>query len=564
MLYLIAVWLVLGIVCSAVGIALLNLLNANCFARSSDRLIVGIWLSLLVFANVLLGLSVLLPLSPAVGAVVFLGAGAIALLQPATRAELQTLHPGNHWIVTIASVMIAIAAITSRQVTWVDTGLYHYSVVQWLAQYGSVPGVALLFANFGFTSAWFALAAPFDFGLFAGRASVIGNGFVLLLAIGQWLWAARSIRQQQAQLSDWFAIAFLGLLMPLIFASSLLFDILISPSPDIAALFAAGIVAWAILVILGERAALPKSNRPLATHSPHSASTVVPLLLSVGVMSVKLTALPLLLVTSCFWLATAWRRPLIGAVSAIALLMPLLASSVITSGCPLYPSTLLCLNLPWSPTALSRSQVAAGTHQWTSWYGTSAAGVRGFFWALRQWFSLSITNGVLLLLIILSLVAIGLMVRKVRFDRQQELLWVAAIGFTGIGFLMLTSPLPRFVLAYVLLVPALLLALWAQKRAMLKRWPEQAKWFCPLLAAIVTVAALHPQVATEGLRSTRLLLPPPIQHVRLLKKQLNNFRYFSPASDLCWASPLPCAFTVTPDVELRDSGRGIRAGFRRR
>jgi len=124
MLYLIAVWLVLVGVCGAVGIALLNLLQANCFVRSNDRLIVSLWLGLMVIAVGLLGLSVLLPLSPVVGAAVFVGAGATALLQTATRAELQKIRPGRGAIVTIASVMVAIAAVASRQVTWVDTGLY--------------------------------------------------------------------------------------------------------------------------------------------------------------------------------------------------------------------------------------------------------------------------------------------------------------------------------------------------------------------------------------------------------------------------------------------------------
>ncbi|MBD2092209.1 hypothetical protein H6F67_20370 [Microcoleus sp. FACHB-1515] len=554
MLYLIAVWLVLGTVCSAVGLALLNLLSANCFARISDRLVVAIWLSLLVSANVLLGLSTLLPLSPAIGAVIFLGFGMFALLQPATRAELQKLRFSRGGIVTIASVTIAIAAVCSRQVTWIDTGLYHYSVVQWLAQYGSVPGVALLFANFGFTSAWFALAAPFDFGVFTARASAVANGFVLLIALGQWFWAARSIWQRQAQLSDWFAIAFLSLLIPLVLVSDLLSDILVSPSPDIAALLITGIVAWAILVILGDRVA-PTDRQ----FTDRRASSTVVLLLAAGAVSVKLTLLTLLLVAGCFWLVNSWRQPLAGS-AAIALLVPLLTSSIITSGCPLYPSTAMCLDLPWSPTALVRSQVAAGTHQWTSWYGESAAGVRGVVWALWQWFSLSKTNQLLLLLIIVSLLAIGIVLKKIKLDRQPGLLWVAAIGGTGIGFLLLTSPMLRFALAYVLLVPALLLALWGQKwsaKIQFKGCPQQAVWLCPLLATIVTVTSLHSQV-------DRLLLPPPIQRVRVEERQLNNFRYFSPISDLCWATALPCAFKVTPDIELRDPQRGLRAGFRRR
>ena len=553
MLYLATVWLMLAGGCAAVGLALLNMLKASSFAQREERLIAAIWLGLLLFANLLLGLSVALPLSPVVGAIVFFGLGGIALCQPATRIELRQWQPNRLWIVAISSLVTAIAAITSRQVTWLDTGLYHYSVIQWLSQYGSVPGVALLFANFGFTSAWFAFSAPFDGGLFTARVSAVGNGFVLLLAVVHLLLAARLICQRQGHLSDWFAVAFLSLMVPLILASSLLSDILVSPSPDLAALLLTGIVAWSILV---------------ATRDRNLQSGGVPLLLAAGAVTFKLIALPLLVVTACFWLVQSWqnkRMLLLGSAGAIGLLVPMLASSVITSGCPLYPSTLICLDLPWSPTTLMRSRVAAGTHQWTSWYGTSAAGVQGFFWALWQWFRSSKINHVIALLIGVSAVATVYLLKTMRLDglsgalrdRQQGQLWVSTIGVTGIGFLLLTSPLVRFMLAYVLLLPALLIALWGQRwgeKVLPRRWPRATVWLCPLLATIITVTAVRNQ-------TSRLLLPPPIQQVAVMQKQLNDFRYLSPTTDLCWATPVPCAFTVTPDVKLRDPKQGIRAGF---
>lgn len=212
-----------------------------------------------------------------------------------------------------------------------------------------------------------------------------------------------------------------------------------------------------------------------------------------------------------------------------------------------------------------RSRVAAGTHQWTSWYGTSAAGVQGFFWALWQWFRSSKINHVIALLIGVSAVATVYLLKTMRLDglsgalrdRQQGQLWVSTIGVTGIGFLLLTSPLVRFMLAYVLLLPALLVALWGQRwgeKVLPRRWPRATVWLCPLLATIITVTAVRNQ-------TSRLLLPPPIQQVAVMQKQLNDFRYLSPTTDLCWATPVPCAFTVTPDVKLRDPKQGIRAGF---
>jgi len=66
---------------------------------------------------------------------------------------------------------------------------------------------------------------------------------------------------------------------------------------------------------------------------------------------------------------------------------------------------------------------------------------------------------------------------------------------------------------------------------------------------------------------SHLLLPPRMQTSQVIQKQGSDFVYFSPQPNLpltqllCWDAPLPCGFSVLPQVRLRQPKQGLRAGF---
>jgi hypothetical protein len=47
-----------------------------------------------------------------------------------------------------------------------------------------------------------------------------------------------------------------------------------------------------------------------------------------------------------------------------------------------------------------------------------------------------------------------------------------------------------------------------------------------------------------------------VQQTVQLKQQLQK--------DMCWAAPLPCAYYIAPEVQLRQPDRGIAGGFIRK
>lgn len=580
MLYFVLTWTVLLIVCGVIGVGMLHFLRANAFQRSGDRLIVAIWLGVILLAVLLLLLSLFVPLSIWTGLLVSAGLCGLALWDRATRLELARLKANFTrtpiWLYLIGAV--GVAALASQAVTWLDTGLYHYPLIQWLHQIGTVPGLALLFANFGFTSSWFAFAAPLNPPLLDSRASAVTGGFVLLMALIQTGVGLGWALSAQSHFSDWFLGLFSSVTLICLIGSPHLREISISPSPDVPIFVLTGIVVWTILVIVHSLpSVLPQSS--------HIDSSLVTLILAIGAVTIKLTALPLLVIGCGFYLVRNYRSliRLGDGLAALTLLFgSFLMAQILTSGCPLFPSTTICLALPWSVPAEMKQWVVTLTHDWTNWYATASESV-SLPVALLYWFNSNRGNQIMALVALLSLVALGILFKLLRQGQIRGGGWVVATQVVGVGFYLKTSPLLRFALPCLTLIPVLLISSychtrfcvdlpgqvgmsssarnwqrsWASKGT--SRWTEgrlAALWLPSLLAlAVVVSVRISPNFSL-------LVVPPPLQTAPLAQKQVNDITYFAPQNrDVCWATALPCAFEIPPDVHLRDASRGIAAGF---
>src|SRR5262249_829196 len=117
--------------------------------------------------------------------------------------RLQT-HSTPALILSFITLLIAVSYVTTQVVTWYYTGGYHFGIIKWLSRHGAVPGLALLYYGFGYTSSWFALAASFNDWILDGRLSVLSGGFAfLMLVLHLWLCLTR-IFADRAKGEDWF------------------------------------------------------------------------------------------------------------------------------------------------------------------------------------------------------------------------------------------------------------------------------------------------------------------------------------------------------------------------
>ncbi len=618
MLYFLLSWCLLVGVTFPLGAVVFADLAPQFPDRLLDRILIALWLGTGVTAIVLLLVSYVTPLSPVVGLALFVTVAirgglqmtelweAIVPSSGETNGVLRTDRSAERLVkrsakassfgdlfkshgstlLGIGLVAVGLAAWLDRPVTWNDTGYYHASLIQWLGTYGTVPGLALLFNNLGFTSAWFALAAPFNPVILAGKTLAVTNGFAALLLLAQWSIGVRSLRHPHPRLADYYSVVWGSLLIPVMLFLKPLSEILVSPSPDLAVTILVGTIGW-VMLLVGEKPIRMGDNR----------DRLIPLMLAVMAVSFKLIALPLLPITLLFAL---WRQPgkvwLTTGLIALAGLFPMIIGNLITSGCPLYPSNVLCVNLPWSPTDSAIAQVATGTHGWTTWYGIAPPGTNPWLWSLGQWWATSGKEKITAIGILLGLFSVAVVVgrellkgggkRILRQLDDRPVLWVSLLGLLGIGFIMMTSPFFRFSASYILTLLSISTAvLWSKLASKLasqgspklrSRFQSNASspqnWGArgaiPIALALVTLCLiLH--------RSTLLLPPPMVFASTWVTRTTNGIQYFAPQSgdvnqdtvkhkDMCWNAPIPCAYDISPAVHLRDPDRGLAGGFIRK
>ncbi len=327
MLFYLVAWAVLFCVCLLVGASVLGLVGCpSAIERPADRLLATLWVGLLTFATALLALSIVAPLRPHWCALVAVGLSLPALWSKETR---QTLNAYRGFctppvVLGVLAIALATAWFVLRGTLLEDARMYHIPRVRWYSEYGTVFGLALLEPHLGFTSTWHALTAPFDVGIFRGRAYALANGFVCLLFAVNFLVVGKRMYQGKMLESDWFLT-----IASVIYFGNLIrryTQIVFSPSPDVIVAFSIIMICWIFLVELNS------SDRGLRAAW----------LCSLGILGLKLSLIPLVAIST---LVELWRvrKSLFLLhqffIVLVAYSVPFFIIQFISTGFPLYPST---------------------------------------------------------------------------------------------------------------------------------------------------------------------------------------------------------------------------------
>jgi hypothetical protein len=585
MVYFILVWAGLIISSYTSGLLVINHLSPESFDRWGDRTIASVWLGILILASSLLATSLIFPLYPGVGLAVAAIIVVLSLVSYQSRRAIAQfrarLSPQMLFGVSILAVVVAL--LTTHQVTWIESGFYHYGAIRWLSEFGTVPGLVLLLANFGIVSSWFAVNAPLNGSIIDFQAGAIANSWIFLLTLLHTVICLSHLISHQRRLSDYFAISFYTLFWLYAAISGEMQLILESPSPDLPVILLIAMVGWSILVTTESRAISFQLKTGIEQTDLQNLDltgnfeprimfngSIVPLLLAAGAVTIKLSALPLLLVTGIFYAFETkfkLKQLLWGAFLSGAILLPMVLVGLQTSGCPLYPSPLFCLDVPWSQSLADTQKFADRTQNPATWVGSAPDRQNSLLWVFGKWLKSKVLNQVMAGLVVISLLCL-IYLKKAIFKRDYGILGLSAIGVSGILFIIFKGPLIRFGLGYLLVLPALSIAVYSEKkhfpifqaqsiyRKMLGKWHQiQAV----TLGILVTIVLLSFGV---GNLSSRWLLPPKVSAIAPISKQVNDVKYVTPQKGPCWTSPLPCtAKKSTPQVKLRNPILGIKAGF---
>ena len=561
MLFSIIIWFLLCIFLYLTGVTILKLLGAEYLKRIGDRFIISVWLGIIIYSNLFLALSIFLPLSPIIGAVAIILSAFSTLWKP-VRLEIISLYQtlSKRKALSISVLAIFLSSIMTQEITWIDTGLYHFGSIRWLSEYGAVPGVALIHERLGFTSSWFALAAPLNFDFFDGsRTGSLLNGFIYFIFIIHFSTSIYYVAYGKTRQSDYFIIALSVVTIPLFLFTSmfkLMSEMLVSTSPDIPIIFLVMVVGWSILNIEDDQDRGVNFKNGIAD----SEADIIALILSTGAVSIKITALPLMFVAYLFYVFNKGfkpRRAMTGIGIICLILTPLFIFGIVTSGCPLYPQRFMCLDLPWSITHPG---------QVLGWSSNSNSNAISTLWI---WIKESGKNQIMLLLNVYTIGASLLLFKILDIKKSNNQMWLLLIGILGLTFLMIKGPSLRFGFGFGTLAPCLLAAKFLQERVDKIRQSKFLSTFyissrrnirfaSTLLISMVILNSL-----IGGVTDSKIFLPPKLSTPQVVMRQVNDVTYFLPVnhSALCWDAELPCTFKTDLDVRLRDPSRGIKAGF---
>lgn len=590
MLLLFLFMVVVGVCGLVVGNALLIMLDPmRHFDRAGDRAIISTWIGLLTLANIFLVISLLGPLSPLVALTATLLLLLLSLSSAQNRMNLRALlyRPPTASLVGVTALSLGTAAYCTQVIVWYDSGLYHLQVIKWLSEFGLVPGLGLVHSRFGFISSWFALPAAFNHGVFEGRVAALPGALCLLLLLVHGLLAFHRIFGRRSRTQDLFMAAASMLVVPVI----LVWGMPNSPSPDFPVIVLIIVVAWTMSANSGSG----KSHNDFRLWG---TATLIPLVLAVGAVSIKLSALPLAMVAGCFHLFSDrfdFKKVLGAGCLVVLALAPVAAAGVVVSGCAFYPVAFLCADLPWTLGTTMAQADATIIRESARWgVAPTPAHATSLNWIL-PWFR---NEKVCTALILFSLWAtVSLLFRRESRTRQSK--YVIFLGLAGILFMFYGAPTWRFGLGYLIVVPALAATSCTNLYNFLL---EKIKGisvlnsfgFIGLISAAFIALHVHiiPRpsytlldeavannlVTSEEGPHFNLIFPPHIWNLSydsdtmtgetialenlIIEEQVGDIVYHRPAeSDVCWDAPLPCSPSGLGEIELRLEDEGLRGGF---
>lgn len=604
---LLILWSGLLIMSEIWGLALMGWISPGIYDHVPRYLLLSVWVGLLSYAVILLGLSLLWPLSLPLGITVAIAGSCASLALPHTRVSLyQSYHPLSWWhglgclgLGGLAS-LYAHRTMVSLTPSVYDLGLYHFGLIQWLADYGSVPGLGLIHQRFAFTSAWFSLAAIFNHGALEGRVYSFLGGLGLWLFLLQFSLTLfklkRGVPETSAERMDWFNLSFLVLVLPAI----LRWEMPVTATPDFPVILLTLLIVQVGNLLIARRKSLPQEPMP----------TGILVFLAAGTVALKLSAFPLLIAALALqgYLGSwQWKKMQLLKVGMLAL-VPLLIwfmVNLITSGCIAFPALPVCLPVSWGLTAKDAATMTQAIREWAQWSG--ARPDNGDFW-LIHWLGY---EGEAAFLTLWTMVAV-LMGFRLGYGRQQQPLWIASVALVGMTFVLISAPTLRFGLGYFVLVPSLMTAELCCRRSPLAGfsviilawlamdlWMGISQWRWAFILVVLAMNGLVWWLKLPGTSKGVLVLgisffaiytvnlltetvylapyvdldqqqggdrwwrPTPLPVVPLVQHQTETFSYVKPAQgDTCWNAPLPCTPNLSRNtVELRDTNIGFKTGF---
>ena len=445
-----------------------------------------------------------------------------------------------------------------------DAGMYYFSSIRWLNEHPIVPGLANLFAQFGFNHNYFSFVALLNTSPLANNHFALGGIFLLGLSTATLFTSKLTNRK-----FGWVIV------LILFYGIHVSAQLLASPAPDmIVGFIEIALFVYLITLFLDNKLSSKKSNQ-----------VILIFLLAIQVTTIKLSAAVfalgcIALIAPNFYRYTKqdfrWGLRLFVFGSMIFVIHIL--RGYILSGYPLFPSTALGLpQLDWIAATDDAKNAAKVIYDYARNEGLPPGQWKSGWEWLPYWWEQQLRNQGEWIVALLSMVSLnGLILAWQRKNyADANLLWLYLPLLGSAVFWFFTAPAWRF----LGVIPFLLLGLsaWLCLRAIfssstLETRSQKWKQWAPitLLILVVSISLKPTGLHLSGWKPfPGLLIDKNPDHSvaeviienKLTESGLNIV--FVPWFQ-CWNAPLPCTPLFNPKLHLRSYSQeksALRSGF---
>jgi hypothetical protein len=440
-----------------------------------------------------------------------------------------------------------------------DSGLYHLQYIEWLRD-GPLPlGLVNIHHRFGFNSSWLTIVALLGGSRALPDATYLLNVSATVLTLGAMLAQARS-RWLAGRRDFATRLSFTVPVVLLLAADETLFSWFgLSPSNDVPAalmsLFA--VTCLATLVVESSR-----SERDLRL--PVAWRVAVCMVAAALAVTVKLLQVAVAIAVALWAVGASERRRAIWssagrAVLPAAAVVGLWAlQNLALSGCLVYPVAGTCLSqAPWAATAESAAGIAHEVKAWARTPGDEflAAAERSDWprlWRKRMLrhrkFALSLIRAAAVLAVAAILARLVFRRRRLPTADRAGFVWASGVALSGLGIGFAVAPDPRFVLGFLVLLPAALLAICPPppNDRPVRAWSRVAAG-TTLLVPLLLLGSRSVPLRGESPR-WRSLPKPRLE----TKTTAGGVELWAPLQgDQCWLAPKPCTPEFDDGLEQR-------------
>lgn len=544
-LEIVAIWLLAIAALVGLGLPLRRRLGVAGHRLSADGLFDAFWLGFAVALALLQVAHLALPVDGrATLLLLILGAAGWWSARREVGVTLRGFE--RREILVAALLLLAVAAVSLRPLSYYDTGLYHLTTLEWIKQFPAVPGLANLHGRLAYNSAFLLFAALFELGPWVDRSHHLANGLLLCVLLGQ---ALRLASRPGSRRLGLVAALLLGPITARLLGGSVS-----SLSTDLAAFALALILTWHLLRIL--------DDGRLEDGTPRGDGDLLALaLLAAALGAIKLSlaifGLLTLLVALVAWIRREHPAPgrlgrVLGGLSVAGGLvaLPWTATSVVLSGYAVFPGGLLPFDVDWRvprPLVVDEANwIYSRARQMTAHWGE----ILGTWDWLGRWLH-ELPPAVVGPLVVLGpALVLSLFLRR---GRPRGL--VAAIpAFVALVWWFLSVPNPRFAAAPFAVLAAVVLA-----SALGGASPRTRHLAIVLAFAVLAGPALLHPFTEDANDEPRCEFRVPASSPRTT---LSGDLVHVPDQALqTWKLPLPSTPYFKPGLQWRDPA-ALGAGFR--